>query len=211
MAGRSKNKNVETEVNDLEFEKVEDKIIVEVTPIVNEIKEEVIENKPIPIVETIEKKEKWIPDLHRQICVKNISRGKLVYVSKKQNGFETIWENTGDEDYLELQELVSLKNTYKRFVTEPWIRINEQDEVEILKYLQIFKNYEKILDVDVDKMLTLTSDRFEKKFKTLPESFKQAIAGKAAGMMKSGELDSLKIKNIIEKDMDIDLSFYARE
>lgn len=165
--------------------------------------------KPTTIL-PIEQKVKWEPDLHRQICIKNISRGKLVYVSKKQNGFETIWENTNDEDYLELQELVSLKNTYKRFVTEPWIRINEPDEVEILKYLQIYKHYEKILDVDVDKMLTLTPDRFEKKFKTLPDSFKQAIAGRAAEMMKTGELDSLKIKNIIEKEMSIDLSFYAR-
>ena len=176
---------------------------------------EVLENiqqeiKPEISIPVVEKKEKWIPDLHRQISVKNISRGKLVYVSKKQNGFEVIWENTNDEDYLELQELVSLKNSYKRFVTEPWIRINEPDEVEILKYLQIYKNYEKILDVDIDKMLYKSPEKFEVKFKTLPNSFKEAIAGRAAEMMKSGELDSLKIKNIIEKDMDIDLSFYAR-
>ena len=176
---------------------------------------EVLENiqqeiKPEISIPVVEKKEKWIPDLHRQICVKNISRGKLVYVSKKQNGFEVIWENTNDEDYLELQELVSLKNSYKRFATEPWIRINEPDEVEILKYLQIYKHYERILDVDIDKMLSKSPEKFEVKFKTLPNSIKEAIAGRAAEMMKSGELDSLKIKNIIEKDMDIDLSFYAR-
>lgn len=200
-------KKKETIVSELPIEENKD-ISIEI-PTIEGNTEPIIENeieiKPVVQIP------KWQPDLHRQICVKNISRGKLVYVSKKQNGFETIWENTGDEDYLELQELVSLKNTYKRFITEPWIRINEPDEVEILKYLQIYKYYEKILDVDVDKILSLSPERFEHKFKTLPESFKQAIAGKAAEMMKSGELDSLKIKNIIEKEMEIDLSFYARE
>jgi len=155
-------------------------------------------------------KPKWEADLHRMICVKNIARGKLVYSSKRQNGYVIEWEKTNDENYMELSELVNLKNSNKRFITEPWIRIKEDDEIEILKYLGIYKYYEKILDVDVDKMISLTPDRFEKKFKTLPESFKQAIAGRAAEMMKSGELDSLKIKNIIEKEMNIDLSFYAR-
>lgn len=176
-----------------------------VSNVIEEVKTEIIKETPI-----VEVKVKWEPDLHRQICVKNISRGKLVYVSKKQNGFETTWENTNDEDYLELQELVSLKNSYKRFVTEPWIRINEPDEIEILKYLQIYKHYEQILDVDIDSLFAMSPDTFEEKFGTLPDSFKQAIAGRAAEMMKSGELDSLKIKNIIEKEMSIDLSFYAR-
>jgi len=202
MANKKKDNDVETSIT----EEIKDNPIIEDT-----VTDEIIVEKTVQEVKPVtETKVKWEPDLHRQICVKNISRGRLVYVSKKQNGFETIWENTNDEDYLELQELVSLKNSYKRFVTEPWIRIKEPDEVEILKYLQIYKHYEKILDVDVDKMLTLSPDRFEKKFKTLPESFKQAIAGRAAEMMKSGELDSLKIKNIIEKEMNIDLSFYAR-
>jgi len=203
MAVKSKSKVV----SDLVIEEVEVETIIE-TPSIEEDKEPIIEKK-VENKPTVSAP-KWEPDLHRLICVKNISRGKLVYVSKRQNGFVTEWENTNDEDYLELQELISLKNSYKRFVTEPWIRINEPDEVEILKYLQIYKHYEKILDVDVDKMLTLSFDRFEKKFKTLPDSFKQAIAGRAAEMMKSGELDSLKIKNIIEKEMNIDLSFYAR-
>ena len=172
--------------------------------------EAIEEEDTIQTVEPIEIKVEWKPDLHRMICIKNIARGKLVYSSKRQNGYVITWENTNDENYMELAELVNLKNSNKRFVTEPWIRIKEDDEVELLKYLGIFKHYEEIMDVEVDTMLTLSPDKFERKFKNLPESFKQAIAGRAAEMMKSGELDSLKIKNIIEKDMSIDLSFYAR-
>ena len=62
----------------------------------------------------------------------------------------------------------------------------------------------------MESVLQLEPNKFEKKFKTLPESFKEAIAERAAQMIKTGELDSLKIKNIIEKEMDIDLAFYAR-
>jgi hypothetical protein len=145
------------------------------------------------------------------ICVKNIAKGKLIYQSKRQMGYILEWEKTGDENYMELVELVNLKNTDKRIVEEPWIKIKESDEVEILKYLGIYKYYEKILDIDtVESVLKLSPDKFEAKFKTLPDSFKEAIAEQAAKMIKSGELDSLRIKNIIEKDMNIDLAFYDR-
>ena len=194
----AKKKEIEIdETVELDVDVENEKVVEDVIQTVDVTEEEI---KPI--------KTEWKPDLHRMICIKNIARGKLVYSSKRQNGYVITWENTNDENSMELAELVNLKNS--RFVTEPWIRIKEDDEVELLKYLGIFKHYEEIMDVEVDKILTLSPDKFERKFKNLPESFKQAIAGRAAEMMKSGELDSLKIKNIIEKDMSIDLSFYAR-
>jgi hypothetical protein len=197
-------KTTELEQND---EKMEDAKVTET--IKENIKVETIQEQKKPKV--IQATPKWEPDLHRMICVKNIAKGKLVYKSKRQMGYVLEWEKTDDENYMELVELVNLKNTDKRIIEEPWIKINEPDEVEILKYLGIYKYYEKILDIDnIQSVLQLSPDRFERKFKNLPDSFKEAIAERAAKMIKSGELDSLKIKNIIEKDMDIDLAFYDR-
>ena len=88
------------------------------------------------------KSETWKPDLKRMICIENISRGKLIYISKRQLGYTVEWPNSGDTNYLELGEFINLKNTDRRFVTEPWVRIREDDEIEILKYANVYKYYE---------------------------------------------------------------------
>lgn len=148
----------------------------------------------------------WKPDLNRMICVKNISRGKLIYKSKRQMGYTVEWFKKGDENYIELGEFMNLKNTDRRFVTEPWIRIIEDDEIEILKYANILQYYKGILGIDnVSDILTLDFISFKKRFDTLPQGYRNAVAEHAAEMIKNGTLDSIKIKNYIEEVMGISL------
>jgi hypothetical protein len=149
----------------------------------------------------------WKPDLTRMICVKNIARGKLVYKSKRQMGYTLEWALKGDSNYMELGEFISLKNSDRRFVTEPWIRVVEDDEIEILKYAQVFEYYKEILGLNnVSDILNLKFELFKKKFDKLPEGYKNSVVEQAAEMIKDGTLDSIKIKNYIEETMGIDLS-----
>lgn len=153
----------------------------------------------------------WKPDLQRMICLKNISRGKLVYVSKRQIGYKLEWAKKGDTNYIELGEFMSLKNTDRRFVTEPWIRIIEDDEIEILKYANIYQYYKDILDINnIAEILQLDFNSFQRKFDKLPYGFKNAVAEQAAEMIKNGTLDSIRIKKYIEEKMDIDLDLYVK-
>jgi hypothetical protein len=156
-------------------------------------------------------KEQWKPDLTRMICVKNIARGKLVYKSKRQLGYTLEWDKKGDINYIELGEFINLKNTDRRFITEPWIRIVEDDEVEILKYANILQHYKEIIGIDnVSEILKLDFERFKKKFDKLPDGYKNTVAEYAAEMIRNGELDSIKIKNYIEEVMDIDLDILTK-
>ena len=153
----------------------------------------------------------WKPDLSRMIAVKNIARGKLIYKSKRTIGYQLEWQKKGDINYIEFSELMYLKNTDRRFVTEPWIRIVEDDEIEILKHMQVFDFYKEILGLNnVSDILKLDFEKFKKKFDKLPEGYKNSVVESAAEMIASGELDSLKIKNYIEKAMDIDLSILVK-
>jgi len=180
--------------------------IQEQKPIKDNIKE--TPNKEIPKPEI---KEQWKPDLNRMICLKNIASGKLIYVSKRQMGYKIEWENPGDTNYIELGEFVALKNSDSRFVTAPWVRIMEDDEIEILKYANIFKHYKEILGLDnVSDILRLDFESFRKKFDKLPEEYKNSVVEQAALMIKSGELDSIKIKDYIEKSMGIELDILIR-
>jgi ATP-dependent 26S proteasome regulatory subunit len=148
----------------------------------------------------------WKPDLTRQICIKNISRGKLIYKSKRQIGYTVEWAKKGDTNYLELGEFINLKNSDRRFITEPWIRIVEEDEIEILQYANVLQYYKEILGIDnTADILKLNFESFKKKFDRLPEGYKNAVVEQAADMIKNGELDSIKIKNYIEQSMGIEL------
>lgn len=153
----------------------------------------------------------WKPDLQRMICVKNISRGKLIYKSKRQMGYTIEWAKKGDTNYIELGEFISLKNTDRRFVTEPWIRIIEDDEIEILKYANILQYYKEILGIEnISDILKLDFESFKKKFDKLPQGYKNTVVEYAAEMIKNGELDSIKIKNYIEETMGIELDVLTK-
>lgn len=159
-------------------------------------------------VENIKNPKAWKPDLTRMICIKNIAKGKLIYKSKRQMGYTIVWEKRGALNYMELGEFINLKNSDMRFITEPWIRIMEEDEVEILKYANVYQYFKSIIEIeDVDALLRLPFDKFCSKFDKLPDSFKKTVAERAKDMIANGELDSIKIKKYIEQQLDIELEF----
>lgn len=163
-------------------------------------------------VENINKPKAWKPDLTRMICIKNIAKGKLIYKSKRQMGYTIVWEKRGALNYMELGEFINLKNSDMRFITEPWIRIMEEDEVEILKYANVYQYFKSIIEIDdVDALLRLPFDKFCSKFDKLPDSFKKTVAERAKDMIANGELDSIKIKKYIEQQLDIELEFIGNQ
>lgn len=162
---------------------------------------DVDEKQPI-----VEEPKQWKPDLNRMICIKNIARGRLIYKSKRQMGYMIVWESTNDLNYMEIGEFINLKNSDRRFITEPWIRIMEDDEVEILKYANVYEYYKEMIEVnDIEDLFKLDFDRFKRKFTKLPQGYKNSVAEYAAKMIREGTLDSIRIKKFIEKEMDISL------
>ena len=145
-------------------------------------------------------------DLQRMICIKNISEGKLIYKSKRQIGYTLIWEKHGDKNYIELGEFINLKNSDPRFVREPWIRVIEDDEIEILKYANVYQYYKDIIEInDIDALFRLSFDQFVKKFEKFPDGYKRMVTEQARKLIASGELDSRKLQKYLEEKMDTDL------
>ncbi len=175
---------------------------------IGDVQKDEVKAKTETKVENIKKPKAWKPDLTRMICIKNIAKGKLIYKSKRQMGYTIVWEKRGALNYMELGEFINLKNSDMRFITEPWIRIMEEDEVEILKYANVYQYFKSIIEIDdVDALLRLPFDKFCSKFDKLPDSFKKTVAERAKDMIANGELDSIKIKKYIEQQLDIELEF----
>lgn len=158
--------------------------------------EEKIVTQPQPTV----KKER---SLNEMVSVKNNTHGKLVYVSKRFAGQEYEWTNFGDENFLELQELISMRNSYPTYFRDCWVMLADED----LEYLNVKKYYENIINMEnFDDIFKLSVDKLKAKLEQLPKSMKESVSKRARQLRQSGELDSIKIIKAIEDVLKVDLS-----
>lgn len=188
MAGRKK-----TEIN-TEIKNVEEK---------DEIKTKE-ETQTIDTAEVkIDKKVRKEIPLNTLVACRNASKAELRYVSKKQMGYEVVWEKFGSIEYLELNELISLRNAYPRFFKDGWLII---DDVEIIEYLKLQKYYENIIDIDnLDKIFDKPLEEFKSALQKLPQGFKDTVVQRARELRNEGKFDSINKVEAMEKAFNIDL------
>ena len=156
--------------------------------------ENATENKPVKVSNT--RKKKKLPADTLVEC-KNITMGKLIYISKKQNGYEIIWSNPGDIEEIELGELMSMRNSQPRFFTQNWIGIEDED---ILRYLGVEKYYEGVPSFDdYDDIFTKPLDELKEIIAKMPKGIKETLSFKASELINYGTIDSMKtIKYLCE-------------
>ena len=155
------------------------------------------------ITDVVVKKDKVIKkkrELNEVIEVKSISQAPLFYVTTE--GFEIVWPNHGDINYLEYKELINMAGKYKRYFTEPWI-ILEQD---VMEDLRITQHYKKMIDYEnIDSVFKKNPDELIKTLQSVSDGTKRLIADRATALIKDGKLDSLKTVEILQKELKIDL------
>jgi hypothetical protein len=183
----SKTKSNETK----KAEEITENVIQEVSKV-----EENTMSEKQPII----KKER---SLNEMVCVKNNTHGKLVYVSKRFAGQEYTWSGFGDENYLELQELISMRNSYLTYFKECWVMLADED----LEYLNVKKYYENTINMEnFDDLFKLSPNALKSKLEQLPKSMKDSVSKRAKQLKQSGELDSLKVIKTIEEVLKVDLT-----
>lgn len=153
-------------------------------------------------VKEVQKKAREI-DRHKRVAVRSVTQGGLTYISKT-TGLSTTWSNFGDEQWIEVEELIRMKSSSPVFLTNPWIVI---DDEEIVEYLGLKSIYDKIISVDeLDRFFSKPVADIEATLKTAPKGTKQLVATKARKLVESGELDSNRVIKALEKALEIDLS-----
>jgi hypothetical protein len=160
-----------------------------------------------PTQPTVEKKAEPVKkkDLDRNMMVscRSIVQGELTYVSRK-TGLETSWANFGDEEYIDLGELMTMKAGQPKFLNNPWIMIDDQDVVE---YLGLKAMYDKIVAVDqLDEFFYKQVDEMIEILKKAPKGTRKLIADTARVKVEDGSLDSMRIIKALENELTIDLS-----
>lgn len=133
--------------------------------------------------------EKKIP-LNTEVACTNLTNGKLIYISKKQLGYQVIWENPNDVEYIELSELVSMRNSQRAFFENSWIGIDDPDIIKFLKVEQYYKN---VINLDnITAFLDLPNEEIARKLENMSNGFRENIKSKVVDMINNDEIDSIK-------------------
>lgn len=124
--------------------------------------------------------------------------GGATYISKKASGYIVEWEDFGSEEYMELGELVAMRNTDRRFFEDNWIVLEDTDEydaMQLYEFLKVSKYYNNVFTSrNIDELFSYSKDKIAKTISTLSRGMKETIAARAKQKLDENTLD----KNIID-------------
>lgn len=147
------------------------------------------------------KAKKAIP-MDALVMVKSAIYGKLVYVSKRIQGYKEVWNGFGEEIPMEMAELYSMKNTDRKFFTENWIEV---DPI-VLRDLQMEKYYTQAIPIDTfNSLFELSESELESKIDNMKEHIRNAFVLEAMKRVENGTLNNLKTISLIEKKLNCEL------
>ncbi|ALA47840.1 putative AcrB/AcrD/AcrF family protein [Brevibacillus phage Sundance] len=141
-------------------------------------------------------------DRFEQIPVMNCTNGQLIYASRK-TGAEWLFTNYGDIEYMEFQELLTMRSSQRRFFDEPFIIVMDDDAVEYLGLTKMYANIKNPSQIDATFKLAQTD--FEQVLEKSPKGIKHLIISRAKHLYDSGELDSIKKINYINEKYGTDI------
>lgn len=134
-------------------------------------------------------------------CVSMVKNGKLVYTSKRQLGYNVIWAQFGDVQYIELKELMAMRSTDVSFFVENWIVIEDSFEMkdEVLKKLHVTEMYRNAIgSEDVETLFVLPIDEMIKRIAAMTNSMRESVYLQAKEYVASENLDSIKRVKALE-------------
>lgn len=141
-------------------------------------------------------------DKDRLIPVMNITAHSLIYQSKR-SGAEWNWGEYGDIEYIEMQELLTMRSGQRKFLNEPFVLIMDNEAVS---YLGLEKMYDQMIEPDnIDKVFKMKLADFKEVINTAPRGIQILIVNRAKQLIDKGEFDSMTKINFINDKFDTDL------
>jgi hypothetical protein len=157
--------------------------------------------KEVKAVKETVKKRKEI-DMKELVLCRSVTSGLLTYRSQR-TGFEVVWNDYSEEQWIPVEELIAMKASKPMFLTTPWFIIENDDVIDYLGLRNIYNN---IIDVDdLENFFRLPMSEISEKLKKVPKGFKETIASRSARMIADGTLFNIQIIKILEEELKINL------
>jgi len=174
----------------------QDEVIKEV-PEVTETKDEKPTSK--------QRKQKLQIDRNELVPCRNATDGQLIYKSKKTSEIVT-WSDYGDVEFIEVGELLTMKASQPKFLTDVWLVIDDEEVVEYLNLQEVYKN---LADIDdIESLFAKSPTELREITVKLPKGLKETVATKARKMIESGDLYDTRKINVLEQTLNIDLKLF---
>ena len=143
-------------------------------------------------------------DPHEYVVVRNGARGKLIYISPRTKE-RFVWEDFGDEQEMELQELRNAKAANKKFFERNWFMFDEEFDW-VIDYLGVRAFYKHALSIDnFDDVFKKSPKDITAFLKELGEGQKRSVSYRARQLIAEGEIDSMKVIDALEKGLGVEL------
>ena len=124
-------------------------------------------------------------------------------------GYRVVWNDFGDEEFLDLQELISMRNTDLRFFKDNWIIIDDSEGYtaqEIMNYIKVYQYYDKNVNIDnFDSLFNETPEKIKETVSKMSSGVKDTIAIRAKQLYNAGTLDSRKRVEALEESLGVEL------
>lgn len=141
-------------------------------------------------------------DVHQYISVRNGFQGRLVYKSKR-TGEVTIWEEFGEPQDIELQELKNAKTANKKFFVNNWFMF---DDDWIIDYLGIGQYYKNAVSIeDFDELFDKPVEELTEIINGMSTGQKRSVAYRARRLIAEDRLDSIKKIHALEGILGVEL------
>lgn len=146
---------------------------------------------------------KVVRNAHDMIPCRSVTVGELTCESKKSKGIYYRWLNYDDIEEVEYQDLVALRSSRSKFLYNPQFIIMDD---ELAAEWGLTEVYSAFLGFDSpDELFSLPANQLAKKLKSAPQGLKESIKDVAGQYMREGRLDSLKVIDVLDKELGTDL------
>lgn len=143
-------------------------------------------------------------DMHQYITVKNGFPGLLIFTSVR-TGAAYRWNELGDEQDIELQELRNARNTSRKFFENNWFVFDEEYDW-VIDFLGVRNYYDNIINQEgIDALFKKSPSEIEAELQTLTKGQKRTVAYRATEMIREKEIDSISVIEVLEKGLGINL------
>lgn len=137
------------------------------------------------------------------ITVTNNSKSPMLYISKDEKT-SVEWDDFGSDSYMTMQELVTMKNSQRRFFEENWITLSDDNDEytsdDIYRFLRVDKMYSKILNqYQIEDLLDSDIDEIRSTIVGLSKGMKETIKDIVSEKIINGVIDSKQKISTLEE------------
>ena len=139
------------------------------------------------------------------VCVQSCFHGNLFYKSKR-NGSIVEWQSFGEEQFMDVDELMYMRNTQPTFFKEQWVRLVGENADAVFEFLHLdrycknnlkFDTFDDVFAMDPDDLITVV--------KGFAPSLRNSFARRAKELVEGGAINQLTTIKAIERATGYDL------